>query len=53
MEGEKSELSMTEDIMDLTSDKIDFLEINSDELIDLSHDVIDVFQMESTENKTT
>jgi hypothetical protein len=36
--------------IDLTSDKIDFLEINSDELIDLSHDVIDVFQMESTEN---
>lgn len=36
--------------IDLTSDKIDFLEINSDELIDIGQDVIDVFQMESTGN---
>ena len=36
--------------IDLTSDNIDFLEINSDELIDLSQNVIQAFPVQSTDS---
>ncbi|CAC5375442.1 NR1F2 [Mytilus coruscus] len=39
--------SQTVDI-DLTSDKIDFLEMNPDELIDLTQEVVDVFASQTT-----